>query len=385
MKKILLFLFLVLASCSLKAQYANNIIVANDVISYYTNGTPTNGLKIKTNLPFTNGTHMPTIMIEGFAFGPQETIDLKISYYIYNDRIYSGNISTSGVYAPPISIANENGKVVFFINDKPYGPRFHIRAFSMGQSQDLAANYTGWSVVDSALLSTAATVTQLPYVNKFAGKVVMPDSVKVGVGTLTPRAVLDVASTTNDTTISVLGRLAAGNGTGDGTYLGVRNYNNANNGPMFGLVHKYTGVLNSAILFHRGTATTGGFITFQTNNGKEQMRLDANGNLGLGTTATSTYKLAVNGTIGAKKLQITQTGWADFVFQQDYALPSLQEVKAYIDVHQHLPGVPSAAEVAEKGVDVGEMNKILLQKVEELTLYLMEQQKRIEELEKKVK
>lgn len=360
MKKNLLFLFLVLASWSLKAQYANNIIVAADVVSYYTNGTPTNGLKIKTNLPFTNGTHMPTIMIEGFVFGFQETIDLKISCYIYNDRIYSGNISTSGVYAPPISIANENGKVVFFMNDKPYGPRFHIREFSMGQSQDLAANYTGWSVVDSPLIASAATVTQLPYVNKFAGKVTMPDSVKVGVGTLTPRAVLDVASTTNDTTISVLGRLAAGNGTGDGTYLGVRNYNNANNGPMFGLVHKYTGVLNSAILFHRGTATTGGFITFQTNNGKEQMRLDANGNLGLGTTVTSTYKHAVNGTIGARKLQITQTGWADFVFQQDYALPSLQEVKAYIDVHQHLPGVPSAAEVAEKGVDVGEMNKILL-------------------------
>ncbi|ACU62080.1 hypothetical protein [Chitinophaga pinensis] len=100
------------------------------------------------------------------------------------------------------------------------------------------------------------------------------------------------------------------------------------------------------------------------------------GSLGIGTRATGQYKLAVNGDFKSKRVKVEQANWADFVFEPEYQLPSLAEVETYIKANKHLPDVPSAKEVTKEGVDLGEMNKILLQKIEELTLHLIEQEKR---------
>jgi hypothetical protein len=219
----------------------------------------------------------------------------------------------------------------------------------------------------------------------------------LGVATMTPRAPLDVATLATDTITSILARLTDGNNVGKGTFLGVHAYNTTlANSISFSLEHRYYSNLNSAINFYRGGSTTGGFITFTTNSGIERMRLDANGNVGIGTTATGTYKLAVEGTIGARKLQITQATWADYVFKSDYQLPSLKEIEQYINTNKHLSGVPTESVVLKEGIDVGEMNKVLLQKVEELTLLLINEHKeneakmkalecKVEMLEKKVK
>jgi hypothetical protein len=72
--------------------------------------------------------------------------------------------------------------------------------------------------------------------------------------------------------------------------------------------------------------------------------------------------------------------WPDYVFSRNYKLPSLSEVEQFITENQHLPNVPSAAEVKENGIELGEMNAILLQKVEELTLYIIALQKQVDEL-----
>lgn len=109
-----------------------------------------------------------------------------------------------------------------------------------------------------------------------------------------------------------------------------------------------------------------------------------NGQVAIGTSTplSADAKLSVKGMVVAQKVKVTQTGWADFVFQKNYQLPTLHELEQYIRDHQHLPDIPSAAEVEKEGVDLGEMNKKLLQKIEELTLHLIEQNKRLEALEK---
>lgn len=96
-------------------------------------------------------------------------------------------------------------------------------------------------------------------------------------------------------------------------------------------------------------------------------------------------QLDLNGTIKAKEIIVTNTGWADFVFDKDYQLPSLYEIEDHIRQHQTLPGIPSESEVSEKGVDLAEMNAKLLQKVEELTLYIIQQQKEIDTLKTLIK
>ncbi|MDO5665849.1 MAG: hypothetical protein Q4G63_11425 [Bacteroidia bacterium] len=110
---------------------------------------------------------------------------------------------------------------------------------------------------------------------------------------------------------------------------------------------------------------------------------DMNGRVGINTSDTKGHNLAVNGTILAKEIKV-ETGWADFVFDKDYKLPSLAEVEKHIQEKGHLQGIPTEAEVKENGVNLGEMNVKLLQKVEELTLYIIKHEKENKEKEKQI-
>lgn len=140
--------------------------------------------------------------------------------------------------------------------------------------------------------------------------------------------------------------------------------------------------------------TTGGSVGTSTahpfsiiSNGQSRVTITPDGNVGIGiTNPSSAYKLSVYGDVKAKKLKITidPLQWPDYVFAPAYKLPSLQEVEEFIKKHKHLPGVPSAKDVETEGLDVGDTQAILLKKIEELTLYLIEQNKKIEVLEKQM-
>ncbi|WP_299249079.1 hypothetical protein [uncultured Aquimarina sp.] len=115
----------------------------------------------------------------------------------------------------------------------------------------------------------------------------------------------------------------------------------------------------------------------------DKMIIKNDGNVGIGTTSPDA-KLAVNGNIHTKEVKVDLIGWADYVFKEDYNLPTLQQVEDHIATKGHLINIPSAAEVAENGIHLGEMNAKLLEKIEELTLYTIQQQKLIEDQSKAI-
>jgi hypothetical protein len=118
-------------------------------------------------------------------------------------------------------------------------------------------------------------------------------------------------------------------------------------------------------------------------NGSVAIYANTAGNVGIGTTSPD-QKLTVNGIVKAEEVQVVVDVPADYVFLPDYSLMPLDEVENYIQQNKHLPNVPSAEELKEKGWRLGEMNNKLLEKVEELTLYLIELKKENEELKTRI-
>ncbi len=108
---------------------------------------------------------------------------------------------------------------------------------------------------------------------------------------------------------------------------------------------------------------------------------DEQGNVGIGTT-NPTSKLTVAGTIASREVKVTVDAGADFVFENDYILPSLDSVANFIKENKHLPEIASAEQMKKEGINLSEMNIKLLQKIEEMTLYMIEMKKEIQTLKK---
>ncbi|MFL9483223.1 hypothetical protein ACI6Q2_10645 [Chitinophagaceae bacterium LWZ2-11] len=217
----------------------------------------------------------------------------------------------------------------------------------------------------------------------------------VGIGTATPQTKLHVVGTgsslnTSNTFNGDLLIQATMSSTTSGAQLEFANPANSDNSNPWGqgriiTVANNVGGEANAI----GKMILGTRRFFSKNNLSaawyygDDITIDGTGNVGIGITSP-TEKLSVNGTILSKKIKVTQQNWPDYVFDSSYTLAPLSQVEQFIKNNKHLPDVPSAKEVADKGLDVGDNQAVLLKKIEELTLYMIEQSKKTDEMKKEV-
>ncbi|WP_260257322.1 hypothetical protein, partial [Elizabethkingia meningoseptica] len=345
LKYLIILSFLSVFSAVLKAQNYNPII------NYSFNGTPVNGIKIKTNIPFTRGYGMPTIIIEGYNYGDSQPIGLLLNWYVYEDQFLGSAISSFGAYNPEVKLSTENGKVVIFINDRKYYNRFTIRGFAMDKEES-PDWFTHWSITDEALSGTK-TIT-LSYKNavgelKFPGGIISSNG-HFGIGTGSPSEKLEInGSIYANTENSFIGIDAAGE-----SRLGI--VKKSGYGPVIASGSNYPIIFGSwSTPDIRNNISNGSF--------KEVLQINTNGNASL------------EGKLEAREIKVTTTPTADFVFEDHYKLPDLESVEKHIREKKHLPEIASAAEMQKDGVNIGEFQIKLLQKIEELTLYSIEQNK----------
>lgn len=305
--------------------------------------------------PIGIGTSTPvgTLQVKGDA-----TFDGGTSVYITNNTPDFGRVNL--VLTGRLQAGNDvwrfgttsRNAIIFALNESASG----INAGDVGTPQ-----YT---------MQLEGNSKSLGFLSALKGHVpnmVLTQEGRLGVGTSTPTSKFEVSTTSS----------------GEQSSLGIEQSNvtgNPVNMPTSRLVYSWYNTTKASINFHRGNTVGNGFMSFstsQSNNALERMRIDEYGNVAIGTEDARGFKLAVAGKMIAEKIVVkTYSNWPDYVFDADYKLPSLTELENYITAHKHLPDIPSAKEVETNGLDLGEMNAKLLQKVEELSLYIIELNKR---------
>ncbi|SEC32236.1 hypothetical protein SAMN04489761_2674 [Tenacibaculum sp. MAR_2009_124] len=235
---------------------------------------------------------------------------------------------------------------------------------SMPTSEDAASYEIKWANQNNNIVHRvqyANTYYDVMTMNRTNRNVIFTGG-DIGIGTTSPNAKLDILSKTDKVAL----RLSMPTSEDAASYEIKWANENIN------VVHRvqYSGVYYDVMNVNRANRN----VVF---NG---------GQVGIGTNTMGNHKLAVEGSIGAREIKVEAfPNWSDFVFYEDYQLPSLTEVENHIKEKGHLKDIPSAKEVEKNGFYLGEMDAKLLQKIEELTLYTIEQEKKINNQNKEIK
>jgi len=245
---------------------------------------------------------------------------------------------------------------------------------------DVVLSYSERGTGGRAIVHDANNILTLNYEGDFTGgskigkTLFVGNNFQVGIGTSTPREALHIENGSLLVKKNLIGDLGAQlTLTNEFGNLNGAVRLNLNNG---GAVSWIKGIVTGANI------STGSAIAFgvpsTASEGKEVMRITGNGFLGIGT-ASPEHKLDIVGTARAHQIIVNTQKTADFVFEPDYKNPSLEQIDAFINANKHLPGIQSAAQMEKEGLNVGQFQIDLLQKIEELTLHLIEKDKQIKE------
>nr|WP_321234630.1 hypothetical protein [uncultured Psychroserpens sp.] len=314
-------------------------------------------------------------------------VDPQMSTELVGDRIKFKNHYTGGGWA----------KGIIEVYDDSSNLYYELGAYGSGQTylygylgNSFSDNFVKWtpaknfgiglpstnqpslmlSIGDSDSGIVGAENTLDFYTNN-SSKLSISSNGNVGIGTTTPDGLLNIKPQTagaisNDASQYQLTFTLSGSGTGDvDRNIAFRDNTSGNVAAAINAVDEGP-----------SRATGIGFFTGDLSGISEKMIVRNDGNVGIGTSSPD-EKLAVNGTIHAKEVRVDLTGWPDYVFTDEYSLLKLDDIEKFIKENGHLPNIPNAKDVEKNGIQLGEMNVKLLEKIEELTLHTIAQQKAI--------
>lgn len=323
-----------------------------------------------TNLSFSTGsTRLMTMLASGnVGIGteaPSEKLQIEGNMLSQRAMVSTGILGSTGVSnlalqtngTTRLTVLNVNGNVGIGITPTE---KLQVDGTILGNE---VSSYTGtYDTDNSANLSFKTDGT-----NRLT---VLSTNGYLGIGTQTPEQMMHVEG----------GNIVVNNGTTPAIFTGSGS----------GELNHYLQITNSSTTKTPSGLKAGGLLVSDdfAYSSPSKNDLVVKGHVGIGTPLSSNlkgYALAVNGKIAARDLLVETTSgtWPDYVFSSQYHLPSLYEVEKYVKENKHLEDVPSAQQIEEKH-SVGEMDAILLKKVEELTLYIIEQQKQIDALKKRL-
>jgi hypothetical protein len=300
----------------------------------------------------------------------------------YHDEAYFERKNRSVLGIPAMAGVNDFGGILSLAP----GNNAHDHQLFFGQdgiwNRRETANAASWSASWEKLLSSG-DIQGTPNLiarflppnspsNKIGDSQIFDDGTDIGIGTVTPDAayLLTIGGDTRiNGQVNASGNAAVG---GTTTTNALQVTNNTTTGSLNVVTtSEFSG--NVGI----GTApTTFGLDVAGDANFRNRLKIGANNFPG-----DASYTLSVGGGIMAEEVRVQLQPWPDYVFEADYELQPLAAVEQYVQTNKHLPGVACAAEVAEKGLDVGQTQKVQMEKIEELFLHLIAMEKRINALE----
>ena len=317
-----------------------------------------------------------------------------MTFTVAKAQLYSNGIQNIAGNNVGIGTSTPTGKLHIYSNQNSVVENLRLQndgATGIGKLilyNDNPSNYATFSKYGSAYAGGYAGISSsFPYANMFAfgnngGATLWSNAGNAGINSVSGGV----------STLKFFSHYASGNiGIGgNATPAAQVHINNSGSNDTLRITNATTGntkndgliiatVGNTALISNMENNT----LSFGTNN-STRMSILANGSVLIGTAATPAgYKLYVQQGILTEKVKValkTSANWADFVFADNYNLQPLSEVESFIKQHKHLPGVPSADEVVANGLDLATMDAKLLEKIEELTLHMIQLEKEVNTL-----